>query len=150
MNVEIKCSICNVNFRSENSHLTHIKETHAEQYSIFINRLLNLDNTGYIFEENYEEIEQKEISTVKEESSLYITSDCSRKIISWEPDNFNLEATTIWSFPNRGKWATHNPKYRGNWSPYIPRNIILRYSMAGDYVLDQFLGVEPPWWKPNY
>ncbi|SHK29464.1 DNA methylase [Anaerobranca californiensis DSM 14826] len=58
----------------------------------------------------------------------------------WEPDNFNMEATTIWSFPDRGKWATHNGKYRGNWSPYIPRNIILRYSEEDDIVLDQFLG----------
>ena len=27
-----------------------------------------------------------------------------------------------------------------NWSPYIPRNILLRYSQAGDLVLDQFAG----------
>ena len=58
----------------------------------------------------------------------------------WEPENFNLETTTVWSFPDRGNWATHNGKYRGNWSPYIPRNIILRYSKEGDTVLDQFVG----------
>lgn len=57
-----------------------------------------------------------------------------------QPENFELETNTIWSFPNRGKWATHDAKYRGNWSPYIPRNIILRYSEAGDTVLDQFVG----------
>ena len=28
----------------------------------------------------------------------------------------------------------------GNWSPYIPRNVILRYSQEGDLVLDQFAG----------
>ena len=27
-----------------------------------------------------------------------------------------------------------------NWSPYIPRNILLRYSKEGDLVLDQFAG----------
>ncbi len=48
--------------------------------------------------------------------------------------------TTHWSFPDRGNWATHNSKYRGNWSPYIPRNIILRYSKEGDTILDQFAG----------
>lgn len=48
--------------------------------------------------------------------------------------------TTIWSFPNRGAWATHSGKYRGNWSPYVPRNLILRYSNSGDWVLDQFMG----------
>ena len=48
--------------------------------------------------------------------------------------------TTVWSFPKRGDWATHDAKWRGNWSPYIPRNIILRYSSEGDIVLDQFAG----------
>ncbi len=34
----------------------------------------------------------------------------------------------------------NDAKYRGNWSPYIPRNVILRYSKEGDTVLDQFVG----------
>ena len=46
----------------------------------------------------------------------------------------------MWSFPDRGSWATHSGKYRGNWSPYVPRNLILRYSKPGDWVLDQFMG----------
>ena len=62
------------------------------------------------------------------------------KIHRWEPDNFELEMTTVWSFPDRGNWATHDAKWRGNWSPYIPRNIILRYSQEGDLILDQFAG----------
>lgn len=60
--------------------------------------------------------------------------------IPLQPENFELETSTVWSFPDRGKWATHDAKYRGNWSPYIPRNIILRYSEVGDVVLDQFVG----------
>lgn len=62
------------------------------------------------------------------------------KIKKWEPDDFELQMTTVWSFPNRGDWATHNAKYRGNWSPYIPRNLILRYSKEQDLILDQFVG----------
>lgn len=62
------------------------------------------------------------------------------KKIPLQPENFELETNTVWSFPNRGKWATHDAKYRGNWSPYIPRNVILRYSNEGDIVLDQFVG----------
>lgn len=62
------------------------------------------------------------------------------KIKKWEPDGFELEMTTHWSFPKRGDWATHDAKWRGNWSPYIPRNIILRYSQEGDLILDQFAG----------
>lgn len=64
----------------------------------------------------------------------------SKKIFKTGPENFELEMTSHWTFPNRGNWATHDAKWRGNWSPYIPRNIILRYSKEGDLVLDQFVG----------
>lgn len=63
-----------------------------------------------------------------------------KKILKWGPEDFELEMTTHWSFPKRGDWATHDAKWRGNWSPYIPRNIMLRYSLEGDMVLDQFAG----------
>lgn len=63
-----------------------------------------------------------------------------KKIVKWEPEDFELEMTTHWSFPKRGDWATHDAKWRGNWSPYIPRNILLRYSEENDLVLDQFAG----------
>lgn len=61
-------------------------------------------------------------------------------IVRWEPDDFELEMTTHWSFPNRGNWATHDAKWRGNWSPYVVRNLLLRYSSENDLVLDQFVG----------
>ena len=64
----------------------------------------------------------------------------SKKLKKWEPEGFELEMNTVWSFPQRGNWATHDAKYRGNWSPYIPRNLLLRYSVEGDLVLDQFAG----------
>jgi len=54
--------------------------------------------------------------------------------------DFKQEFTTCWSFPERGNWATHNPKYRGNYSPQIARNIILQYSDKGDIVLDPMVG----------
>ena len=56
------------------------------------------------------------------------------------PANYNPEYTTVWSFPDRGDWATHKGNYRGNWSPYIPRNLILKYTQKGDWVLDQMMG----------
>ena len=55
-------------------------------------------------------------------------------------DNYKLQKTTIWSFPNRGNWSTHKGDYRGNWSPHIPRNLILKYTKENDLVLDCFLG----------
>jgi len=55
-------------------------------------------------------------------------------------NNFELEQTTVWSFPERGSWASHSGSYRGNWAPQVPRNLILRYSKPGDLVLDQMVG----------
>jgi DNA modification methylase len=57
-----------------------------------------------------------------------------------QPENFNLECTTVWSFPKRGNWATHRSDYRGNWSPQVVRNLMLRYSNEGDIVLDPMVG----------
>lgn len=54
--------------------------------------------------------------------------------------DFKLENTTVWSFPERGNWATHNPKYRGNFAPQIAKNIILKYSKEGDIILDPMVG----------
>lgn len=51
-----------------------------------------------------------------------------------------IQTTTVWSFPKRGAWATHNPKYRGNWAPQIPNNIIRLYSKEGETVLDPMVG----------
>ncbi|MGQ9544069.1 MAG: TRM11 family SAM-dependent methyltransferase [Candidatus Bathyarchaeia archaeon] len=53
---------------------------------------------------------------------------------------YELEGTTVWSFPNRGDWATHTGDYRGNFSPFIPRNLILKYTGMEDLVLDQMVG----------
>lgn len=58
----------------------------------------------------------------------------------WSPEIDELQTTSIWNFPDRGNWATHNASYRGNWSPYIPRNIIKRYSKPDDIILDAFVG----------
>ncbi len=61
-------------------------------------------------------------------------------IKSYHPEGFILEKTTVWSFPERGNWATHRGDYRGNWAPQIARNIILRYSKPYELVLDQMCG----------
>ncbi len=64
----------------------------------------------------------------------------TKKIKTLHPKNFKEETTTFWSFKKRGDWATHSGEYRGNWSPYIPRNVILKYSRPGELVLDHFCG----------
>lgn len=57
------------------------------------------------------------------------------------PLDFEQECSTVWSFPRRGNWITHNSKYRWNWSPEVVRNLILRYSKEWDLLLDPMI-----WW----
>jgi DNA modification methylase len=62
------------------------------------------------------------------------------KISEFQPKDYKPEEWTVWSFPDRGDWATHTGNYRGNWSPYIPRNLIDHYTKVGDLVCDPMMG----------
>lgn len=55
-------------------------------------------------------------------------------------NSFHEESTTIWSFKDRGEWATHKGDYPGNCSPYVVKNLLIKYSNKNDIVLDQFVG----------
>src|SRR5438094_3073062 len=78
-------------------------------------------------------------SVTIEEVAVLVGTKWSIKSIG-PPREYVPETTTVWSFPDRGDWATHVGNYRGNWSPYIPRNLILRYTKPGELVLDPFVG----------
>lgn len=75
----------------------------------------------------------------------------NKKVVPWkqykksknfvlQPPEYKPQRTTVWSFPDRGDWASHTSQYRGNWSPWVVRNIIERYSKLGDVVLDPMVG----------
>lgn len=64
----------------------------------------------------------------------------NKKDLKLHPEEFELECTTVWAFPRRGNWATHTSDWRGNWSPEVARNLILRYSKEGDVLLDSMIG----------
>lgn len=55
-------------------------------------------------------------------------------------NSFNEEHTSMWSFKERGNWETHRGDYPGNCSPYVIKNLIIKYSKEDDIVLDQFVG----------
>lgn len=55
-------------------------------------------------------------------------------------DELTDVSTTVWGFPRRGSWGTHRGDYRGNWTPQIPRALILKYSEPGEIVLDPMVG----------
>ena len=48
--------------------------------------------------------------------------------------------TTVWSFPERGNWATHEGSYRGNFAPQVPRNVLEMYTVPGESILDPMVG----------
>jgi len=50
------------------------------------------------------------------------------------------EYTSVWSFPERGSWATHNADYRGNFAPQIPRNVLEMYTAPHESILDPMVG----------
>lgn len=58
----------------------------------------------------------------------------------YNPESFKLEKSSVWSFKERGKWATHKGDYRGNCPPQVSRNLILKYTKEKDIVLDPFCG----------
>ncbi|CCJ33855.1 TRM11 family SAM-dependent methyltransferase [Caloramator australicus] len=140
MGRKIKCQFCDELFYKKD-YPKHLEKLHNNEFIRIIEEILN----------NYEE---KQIDKCVEKYNF--TKDFIKKIFSGNdmllkeskqlyltnlsPEKFELETTTIWSFPDRGNWATHSGKYRGNWSPYIPRNILLRYSNEGELILDQFVG----------
>ncbi len=89
---------------------------------------------------DYDNFIQRNKEIVIEDQHIGIGGEI--KIRELQPENFKLEIENIWSFPDRGKWASHylNAKYRGNYAPQVPRNVILRYSAENDTILDPFLG----------
>lgn len=138
-----ECRFCKNKF-SKTTYIEHLKNEHFSEFQEVVNEIkMNSNGSTYkeLSEKYYipQKFIKKHILVLRENESIYSTNNTKKKI-KWEPENFKIQATTVWGFPDRGKWATHTGKYRGNWSPYIPRNIILRYSKEGDMVLDQFLG----------
>jgi DNA modification methylase len=137
------CPVCSV--KCGKTFLPHLKKEHPEKWSDWRKDFVKMREEGIPLEQIGKKygiswtVIEREIKRMLEEKGKTLRLK-KKKIKSWEPKDFRLEANTVWSFPNRGSWATHKGDYRGNWSPYIPRNVILRYSKEGETVLDQFVG----------
>lgn len=82
---------------------------------------------------------EREIVKLSEEKGIPIAPPLKREIKAWEGDE-ELQRATVWKFGRRGTWAVHDGRYRGNWPPQVPNNIIRRYSSEGELVLDPFVG----------
>ena len=134
------CPVCKV--RTNENMGEHLRKMHGE--SEFKKAVLKAKESGLsdveigtIFNITFRELEK--IITEAYGINISVLKK-PKKIKYWAPKNFKEETSTVWSFKQRGDWATHDGRYRGNWSPYIPRNVILKYSKPGDIVLDYFVG----------
>jgi DNA modification methylase len=88
--------------------------------------------------DEYEAFLRERREVVIEDVKISLTG--RKQVNTLQPIDFELEQTTVWSFPDRGAWVTHQGNYRGNWAPQIPRNLILRYTQPGEWVLDPMVG----------
>lgn len=90
------------------------------------------------FKEYLKYISENKIVKIEDQEILLESIDVRRLIpVSNELTDVS---TTVWSFPNRGCWATHRGDYRGNWAPQIPRALMLMYTKPGDLILDPMVG----------
>ena len=135
-----RCPFCGIEIKNNLGH--HIRETHGEKQ--FKQAVLMAKSSGMSDPEigahfgiSFRQLEQ--IITEAYGANISVLGR-PKKIRTWSPKNFQEETTTVWSFKQRGNWATHDGRYRGNWSPYIPRNVIIKYSKPGEVVLDYFVG----------
>jgi len=92
------------------------------------------------------EVTRKDLEAARRRGLRIVVDDVELGLEPFRPkafgpnQEFEVPRTTLWSFPDRGSWATHRGNYRGNWSPYIPRTLILKYTEPGQLVLDPMCG----------
>ena len=139
--------------RVKRSIVPHMKKCHDKEWSDWLGIFLELRRQGFslkrimqLFQSgnghllfSWTVIERAIRSSVESGNALYVPPPIS-SVKNWEPADFKMEKTTIWNFPIRGNWAVHAGDYRGNWPPQLVRNIIIKFTMPGDLVLDPFMG----------
>lgn len=142
---KIKCFCGEV---CDRSIVPHLKKVHPKKWQKWCMDFVRLRNKGWTYRRimwkyrvifSWTVIEQ-EIKKMIEQGKASLKIPRKKRIVKWTPTDFELQNTTVWSFPQRGKWAVHQSDYRGNWSPQVPRNLILKYSKKGDIIFDPFVG----------
>ncbi len=133
------CPICKEHVRDLQKHLRKIHTKSEVERSIFEDKKSGLSDVeiGRKYGITYKQLE----GIIRKFTGVSVSNfHKKKKLKRFHPKNFEEESTSVWSFKQRGDWATHSGAYRGNWSPYIPRNVILKYSKPGELVLDYFCG----------
>ena len=131
----------------------HLRQEHAEKWADWTETFTKLRGEGYqlkrimrLFKAGDDKllfswtVIDRAIRRAVESGRLEYSPPPKRMVRRWQPEDFQLERTTVWDFPARGDWAVHVGDYRGNWPPQVPRNLIERYTSPGDLVVDAFVG----------
>jgi DNA modification methylase len=125
------------------SIVTHLKKKHPGVWRTFVQTFAELREQGYSYKKIMWHFGRAFSWTVIERALVeegIPPAPAKKRNLPLQPSSFREETTTFWSFENRGSWAVHDAVYRGNWAPEVPRNLILKYSKKGDWVLDPFVG----------
>ena len=144
-NREVTCPYCEKNCKR--TIIPHLKNHHNAKWQIWRKDMLDMYNEGLSSMEIVREcymlftwgIVEKEIIKLSEETGIKIAPPLNRIVKKWESEE-NLQKSSVWKFGRRGAWAVHDGKYRGNWPPQVPYNLIKKYSRKKDLVLDPFVG----------
>jgi len=141
----VRCPYCHESFKR--TIIPHIKKNHSKKWQQWQTDMLKMYNEGLSSVEIAREcfflftwsLVEKQIVKISEERGVAIAPPLKKSIKEWNSSD-ELQRTTVWKFGKRGTWAVHEGKYRGNYPPQVPNDIIRRYTSEGDLVLDPFLG----------
>jgi DNA modification methylase len=142
----VECPYCGTQLRI--TVIPHIKKKHPDEWQKWRADMLELYNEGLTTMQiardcymlfSWSTIESA-ITKLAEESGIALKPPLNKGIENWDNSDEDLQKTSVWNFTRRGTWAVHDGRYRGNWPPQVPNNIIRRYSSAGEIILDPFLG----------
>lgn len=141
----VKCPYCGK--LSKKTIIPHLKRKHQKEWQQWRIDMLDMYNKGLSSMEIARQcymlftwsVVEREVVKLSEEKSIAIAPPLNREINVWNSGE-ELQRTTVWKFGKRGTWAVHEGKYRGNWPPQVPNNIIRRHSKKGELVLDPFVG----------
>ena len=139
--------------RVTRSIVPHLKQSHPETWMKWTKLFIQLRGCGYSLKRimrlfaagtghllfSWTVIERAIRYAVESQFETY-SPPVKRAQLTWSPNEFHLERTTLWDFLHRGDWAVHKGDYRGNWPPQLVRNMIERYTSEGDLIVDPFVG----------
>lgn len=141
----VKCPYCNESLKK--TIIPHLRRKHPKKWEQWRLDMLELYNESYSSMEIAREcfmlftwnVIEREVPKLSEERGIPLAPPLKKKIDAWNNDE-GLQKTTVWKFGRRGSWAVHEGRYRGNWPPQVPNNLIRRYTKKGELVLDPFTG----------